>query len=101
MTHATVETHEENSGSFRSVYHTINITSLDSSGSESYEPGGELTIRDVLGISVNGQEADDLFIRWDHLADQLTVTNASDGTAVSSGTDVGEVVLKIDGAPAP
>ena len=101
MTHSTVATDRENSGSFVSVYHTIDITSLDSSGAETYDPAAEADLVDVLGISVNGQEADDLFVRWDHVANNLIVTNASDGTAVASGTDVGEVVLKVDGNPAP
>ena len=101
MTHSTIDTQRENSGSFVSVYHTIDITSLDSSGSETFDPAVEGNLRDVLGISVNGQEASDQFVRWDHINEQLHVTNAADGTAVASGTDVGEVVLKIDGNPAP
>ena len=96
MTHSTVDTEPENSGSFDSVYHTIDITSLDSSGAENYDPDAELGVS-PHGISVNGQEAIDYFIRWDHLNSQLHVSNASDGTAVASGTDVGEVVLKVDG----
>jgi hypothetical protein len=101
MTHSTVTTAEENSGSFASVYHTINITSLDNAGSEDYTPTDELALRDALGVSINGQESDDLFIRWDHVDESLTVTNASDGTTVAQGTDVGEVVLKVDGNRAP
>lgn len=101
MTHSTVSQTRENSGSFVSVYHTVNITSLDSSGAETIDVAAEANLRDVLGVSVNGQEADDLFIRWDHVAGNLVVTDAADGTAVTSGTDVGEVILKIDGNAAP
>lgn len=96
MTHTTVDVERENSGSFHSVYHTIDITSLDAAGVENYNPADELGVS-PHGISVNGQEASDQFIRWDHINEQLHVTNASDGTAVASGTDVGEVVLKVDG----
>jgi hypothetical protein len=96
MTHSTVDTQPENSGSFDSVYHTIDITSLDNAGAEAYDPDSELGLS-PHGVSVNGQEADDLFIRWDHVDDSLTVTDASDGTTVAAGTDVGEVVLKVDG----
>jgi hypothetical protein len=96
MTHTTVETDTENSGSFNSVYHTIDITSLDEPGAEDYNPDDEVGIS-PHGISVNGQEASDLFVRWDHINGQLHVTSAADGTSVASGTDVGEVVLKVDG----
>ena len=101
MTHSTTDVERQNSGSFVSVYHTIDITSLDSSGTETYDAASEAGLEDVLGVSVNGQESDDLFVRWDHVAGALTVTNASDGTAVASDTDVGELILKVDGNPAP
>jgi len=101
MTHSTVTEDKQNSGSFESVYLTIDISSLDNAGSETFDPAAEANLRDVLGISVNGQESEGMFIRWDHVAGNLAVTDASDGTAVASGTDVGEVILKIDGNVAP
>lgn len=96
MTHSTVNVERESSGSFISAYHTIDVTSLDNAGAETYDPEAELGLS-PLGISINGQEASDQFVRWDHLNGQLHVTNAADGTDVASGTDVGEIILKVDG----
>lgn len=99
MTHSTVNTEEENAGSLSVVYHTINITSLDASGSESYTPESETNLSgaDRYGVSVRGQESEAYEIQWDHLAGNLSVVNVADGTAVASATDVGEVILEVTG----
>jgi len=98
MTHSTSATERESGGSTERVYHTIDITSLDSAGAESYDPDAELGVSvEDNGIDVVGQENTGYLVRWDHLNSQLTVVNVSDGTNVASGTDVGEVVLCVDG----
>jgi hypothetical protein len=97
MTHSTINIEDESGGSVRSYYHTIDITSLDTAGVEDYSPGATFGGLGVYGVAVVGQEPADLFIRWDHVNEQLHVTDASDGTTVAQGTDVGEVVLRVDG----
>lgn len=99
MTHATVTTEDENAGSTDAVYHAINITSLDSAGAESYDPQAETGVSgaDRYGVSVRGQESSAYLITWDHVAGELSVVDAADGTDVAQGTDVGEVILELIG----
>lgn len=99
MTHTTVNTETENGGSRDVVTHTINITSLDGAGTETYDPDAEVGIKgaDRYGVVAKGQENTAYLIRWDHINEQLTVVNVADGTDVTSTTDVGEVVLEVIG----
>jgi hypothetical protein len=99
MTHSTTNTERESAGSVDRVYHDIDITSLDSAGVETYDPGTELGLEDAseYGVTVAGQEDASLLIVWDHVAEQLEVRNASDATDVANNTDVGRVLLRVDG----
>lgn len=100
MTHSTINTEAENRGSVDAVIHTIDITSLDSAGSESYDPESETNLSgaDRYGIAIRGQENTGYEFAWDHINGALTVVNVADGTDVTSGTAVGEVVLEVIGA---
>lgn len=99
MTHTTISEEVENRGSTTAVFHTIDITSLDAAGAETYDPEAETNISgaDRYGISVRAQEDESLQFTWDHVAADLSVTNVADGTAVTGGTDVGEVILEVVG----
>ena len=99
MTHSTTDRAAESGGSTTVVFHTIDITSLDSAGAETYDPDAELDVAvdTTGGIDVVGQENTAYLVRWDHLTAQLTVVNVADGTDVAAATDVGEVVLKVEG----
>ncbi|GGK74566.1 hypothetical protein [Haloarcula sebkhae] len=99
MTHTTVDDEHVNSGSHRTVFHTIDVSSLDNAGSEGYDPAAETAVDVVLGVSVAGQEDESLFVRYDHVAGNLSVTSAADGTDTTAGTDVGEIILRVDGDP--
>lgn len=100
MTHTTVNTEQESGGSVDVVFHTIDITSLDAAGSETYNPESETNLSgaDRYGISVRGTESDAYLVRWDHVNSNLHVQNVADETDVASGTDVGEVILEVKGA---
>lgn len=107
MTHSTVNVEAENEGSLDGTIHTIDITSLDSAGAETYNPGDEVGLEDPgrYGVSVRGQEDGSLLISWDHINEQLTVNevvDTGDGTGgvsgVAAGTAVGQVVLHVKGA---
>jgi len=106
MTHSTINTEAENTGSLNSVLHTIDITSLDAAGAETYDPAAEVGLdgQDRFGVSVRGQENPGYQIVWDHINGQLAVKYAdydaaSDGVLIDvpSATDVGEVVLEVVG----
>jgi hypothetical protein len=99
MTHSTIATERENAGSLDTVYHVIDITALDSAGTEQYAPGDEVGLDDPgrFGIDVRAQEDTSVLIQYDHVADELSVTNVDDGSAVANDTDVGEVMLEVMG----
>jgi hypothetical protein len=103
MTHTTLEQERESSGSYYSVFHTIDITSLDQAGVETYDPKGRFGVT-PYGVAVIGQGDETLDIGWDHVDGELKVkeiTDTGDGTGgrvdVAQGTAVGEVVLRVDG----
>lgn len=99
MTYTTVNTERENHGSVDGVFHRIDITSLDAAGAENYAPGTATGLEDAgrYGVSVVGQEDESLHIAWDHVAGELAVLNVADGTDVTSGSAVGEVLLHVVG----
>jgi len=100
MTHTTVATERENAGSLDTVYHVIDITGLDGAGTEQYDPEAEVGLSqpERFGIDVRAQEDETVLIRYDHVADELSVVNVADGTDVANNTDVGEVMLEIVGS---
>jgi hypothetical protein len=106
MTHSTINTERENAGSVDVALHTIDITSLDSAGAETFDPDAEVGLSDAseYGVAVRGQENPGYQIVWDHINEQLAVKYAdydaaSDGVLIDvpNNTDVGEVVLEITG----
>lgn len=99
MTHTTVNTEEESAGSLTRVVHTIDITGLDTAGTEQYDADAEVGIsgQTRYGVSVRGMADDAYRVVYDNVADELSVTNAADNTDPTGGTAVGEVVLEVIG----
>jgi hypothetical protein len=99
MTHSTVATERENAGSVSVVYHVIDITSLDSGGTEQYDAEAEVGLSDAgrFGLDVRAKEDPTVAVSYDHLNDELNVVNVADGTNVANNTDVGEVMLEVVG----
>jgi len=98
MTYSTVSAERESGGSTDRVFHTIDITSLDSAGAETYDADAETGVDPQQhGVDVVGQADTSYLVRWDHVNEQLSVVNVADGTAVASGTAVGEVRLRVEG----
>ena len=99
MTHSTVARERESGGSTEVVFHTINVSSLDALGVENYDPSNDLGLEvdHTGGVSVVGQANTAYLVRWDHVNEQLSVVNVSDGTDVAAATAVGEVRLKVEG----
>lgn len=100
MTYTITDVDDESGGSVRSVYATVDITSLDGANTEPFDPKAALNI-DALGVSIQGVENGDLYdVEWDHLAETFVVQN-NDGTDPTAGTDVGEVRVRVDGDKGP
>jgi len=99
MTHTTVATERENAGSLDTVYHVIDITGLDGAGTEQYDPEAEVGLSqpERFGIDVRAMADDSFRVVYDHVNDELSVTNAADNTDPTSGTAVGEVMLEVTG----
>lgn len=98
MTHSTVATEPENAGSVDAVYHTIDITSLDSAGTETFDPQSEVGVDPGQhGVAVVGQADLSYLFVWDHTNGQLAVVSVADGSDVAGGTAVGQVRLRITG----
>ena len=73
----------------------IDITSLDSAGSEPFDP--TTYVDTAQGVLLAGQENTEYDVKVDHTTNTLAVSNESDGTDVAQGTDVGQVRLLILG----
>lgn len=100
MTYSITNTERENRGSSDAAYVTVDITSLDSAGFEPFDPSAVAGLEGVndFGVAVRGQENTGYLIRWDNANNRISVVNVSDGTDVTSGTDVGEVILELLGS---
>jgi hypothetical protein len=99
MTYSTTNVENENHGSVDAVVATVDVTSLANAGNEPIDTDAAFGLEDATryGVRVAGQEDATYHIVWDHLNDQLRVVNVADGTDVTAGTDVGEVVLEVIG----
>jgi hypothetical protein len=99
MTYSITNTERENAGSTDAVFATVDITSLDSAGAEPFDPAAALGVDGAseYGVGVRGLENPQYRVVYDHLNGQFDVTNVSDGADVTSGTDVGEVVIEARG----
>lgn len=100
MTHTTTLEKRTSGGSFESYFATLDITSLDAAGAETFDPAAEFGANQVLGVGILGLEnAGSYEVDFDHLdGTTLSVVNA-DGTDPTSGTDVGEVRIRFDADP--
>ena len=77
---------------------TVDVTSLTNTGAEPYSTWTDESGVDVLdSIVVIGQEEDDQILIPDHQNDQFHVVAVSDGTDVTSGADIGEVRVRLEG----
>lgn len=98
MTYSVTNTEEENRGSVKSVFATVDITSLDSAGFEPFDPSTVgIEGEDRFGVAVRGQESSAYNVTWDSVNNRISVVNVADGTDVAAATDVGEVVLELVG----
>lgn len=99
MTYDTINRERENSGSLSTVYHVIDITALDGTGTENYDPEAAVGISgaDKYGVEVVGIEDPSLIAQWDHVAGELNIRNLSDGSQAATGSAVGQVILRATG----
>lgn len=99
MTHTTTVIERRNSGSYESVFLSVDITSLDNANSESFDFDAEADLNSVMHASVGRIENPQTHVvQADENADELHVENYG-GTDPTAGTDVGVVEVRIDGDP--
>lgn len=88
-----------NNGDHRYVVTEVNITSLDSAGTEPYDAESRHGLNGVHGASVLDKEDATYVFNYD--ADASTpaigVKNLGDAADVANNTDVGTVTLKFEG----
>jgi len=99
MTHSTTSLVPESFGSRTAYLHVIDISSLDATGQENYDPESEVNVElgDDYAVIVADQEDGSRRFSWDHTSDHLDVKNLSDGADTANNTDVGEVKLVVVG----
>lgn len=108
MTHdVTIERRRTDHGGARHLVR-LDITELDSAGTESFDPTTEIddTTKKAI-LRVNGavvdaihvieQEDESLVFTYDTLDEEFSVKNLDDGTDVGNNTDVGEVLVEVIG----
>lgn len=95
---------EGNNGDHRYVIAEVDITSLDSAGTEPYDASSRFSLRDVHGAEVLDQEDYALTFHYDVANTNIIVkevNDTGDGTGgvqdVANNTDVGTVTLKFEG----
>jgi hypothetical protein len=93
MTYAVDDRDTENIGSLHAEILTLNITSLDGAAAEPFTRDDTRTIQRLLGLVVLGREDDGYDFGYDTVNGAITVTNASDGSDVTAGSDVGTVTV--------
>lgn len=102
MTHSTTIEEKANSGSYETVFATLDITGLDNANNESFDPASEFNLNSVLGVSVVGLENPESYVaQFDHLDGTTLYVEGYGGTDPTAGTDVGEVRVAVHGNPAP
>jgi len=99
MTHDTINRERDNAGNLATVTHVIDITSLDNTGTEDYDPKAEVGISgaDEYGVEVVGIADPSLIAQWDHVAGELNIRKLSDGSQAADNSAVGEVILRSTG----
>jgi len=104
MTESTTVLQEGNNGDHRYVIAEVDITSLDSAGTEPYDPSSKFNLSGVEGAEVLDQEDYTKIIHFDADNTDIIVKEVNDtgdgsgGVAdVANNTDVGTVTLKFEG----
>jgi len=107
MTNTTTVVDELSEGSYTSVVADVDITSLGSAGTESFDPATEFGLSDCHGGTVlqqeNGGYAITVAQNNDITAKYADNDAGSDGTLIDvpSNTDVGVVRIKFEGNRGP
>lgn len=99
MTHTTTVTSRRNSGSYESVFLSVDITSLDNANSENFDFAAEADVNEVLHASVGRIENPQSYVvQPDQAVNEITVEGYG-GTDPTATTDVGVVEIRVDGNP--
>lgn len=88
-----------NNGDHRYVVTEVDITSLDSAGTEPYDAESRHNFNEVHGAEVLDQEDYTHYIHYnaDASTPAIVAKDVADGTDLADNTDVGTVTLKFEG----
>jgi hypothetical protein len=100
MTETTTVIEEGNEGDHRYVIAQADVTSLDSSGTEPYDPSTKFNLEGAYA-NVLDQEDYTHYVFYDEANAQLIVKDVADGTDIADNTDVGTITLRFVGDFAP
>lgn len=100
MTESTTVVERGNAGDHRYVIAEVDITSLDSAGTEPYDPSAKFNLEGAYGAVVD-QEDYTHHVFYDHDNTQIIAKDVADGTDLADNTDVGTVTIRFVGDFAP
>lgn len=88
-----------NNGDHKYVITEVDITSLDSAGTEPYDAETRHNFNEVYGATVLDKEDNTYVFNYDADASTpaVSVKNLSDAVDVANNTDVGTVTVKFEG----
>lgn len=99
MTHSNSVVDSTVQGEYRVVIVDVNVTSLDSAGTEPWNPNDELSqFDDYTAVTVSGTEDTDNIVRYDHINENIVAHDPSDDAALDNNNDLGEVRLRVEGS---
>lgn len=100
MTETTTVVEAGNEGDHRYVIAEVDITSLDTAGTEPFDPSAKFNLEGAYG-SVVDQEDYTHHIFYDSDGTQIIAKDVADGTDLANNLDVGTVTIRFVGDFAP
>jgi len=77
---------------------TVTVDSLTNANNEPWDPEANTGLTDVDAVTIVGYDSGTTYtVTWNHVDEQFEFAAIADGTDPTSGTDVGEVKVRVEG----